>query len=133
METEKILGTGWSFPPRFDQNSLSADMLTGVEAVESSIRLILHTKLGERIMRRTFGSNIHELLFEPLSHNMKTYMAATLAESLVTNEPRIQVTDLTLEQEDPLEGKVNIKVDYLIITTQTPGSLVVPYSLPENI
>ncbi|MEL6559877.1 MAG: GPW/gp25 family protein [Bacteroidota bacterium] len=132
METEKLLGIGWSFPPSFDNQSNSPEMLNGVADVENSIYVILHTKLGERIMRRDFGSNIHELMFEPLSHNMKTYMAATLSEALVLNEPRIEIEDLKLEQTDSFEGKVLISISYLIIETQTAGNLIVPYSLTEN-
>ena len=133
MEADKILGTGWSFPPSFNHHQLSPEMLSGVEDVENSIHIILHTKVGERIMRRAFGSNIHELIFEPLSHNMKTYMAATLADALVINEPRIEVTNLTLEQADLFEGEVTIHIDYLITETQVEGNLVIPYSIPENI
>ncbi|MEL7145227.1 MAG: GPW/gp25 family protein [Bacteroidota bacterium] len=133
METDKILGTGWAFPPSFDREGLSPQMLTGVADVENSIQVILHTKIGERIMRTTFGTAIHELLFEPMSAEMKTYMAATLSESLQQHEPRINVTNLVLEQQDPNDGQLNIHVAYLIAETQTPGNLVVPYTIPENI
>lgn len=133
MEEKEILGTGWAFPPSFDKNGLEAEMLHGGDDVANSIYLILHTKIGERIMRRTFGSNIHELLFEPLNQNMKTYMSATLAEALRLNEPRIVVTDLKLTQEDPFTGKVDISITYTHIKTQTQNNLVIPYQLPENI
>ncbi|MGB3463734.1 MAG: GPW/gp25 family protein [Cyclobacteriaceae bacterium] len=132
MAENDILGTGWAFPPSFDKHSGETEMLSGADDVENSISLILHTKIGERIMRRTFGSNIHELIFEPLNQNMKSYMSATLAEALSLNEPRIEVTDLTLKQDDPYAGRVDIHISYLNIKTQIESNLVVPYLLPDN-
>ena len=133
MDSNELLGTGWAFPPKFDKNSIGAAMLTGEEDVDNSIYVILHTKLGERILRNEFGSNIHDLVFEPLTENTKTYMASSLKESLANNEPRIKVTSLLLEQADPALGRIDINIVYTLIATNVSSNLVVPFYTPENI
>jgi len=133
MDREEILGRGWEFPPSFSKSNNETAMIAGEEDVESSIHIILHTRFGERVMRNEFGSNIYELLFEPLNENMKTYMAASLKESLVDNEPRIQVKNVTLNQNDPALGRVDITVDFTMIETNVSKNLVVPFYIPDNI
>ncbi|WP_062056402.1 GPW/gp25 family protein [Aquimarina longa] len=127
MDQNEVLGTGWAFPPKFHKHSNGVEMLTGEEDIESSIYVILHTKLGERILRDEFGSDIHELLFEPLNENMKTYMASSLKKSLINNEPRITVENITLAQKDPNLGRVDILITYKLIETNKTQNLVVPF------
>ncbi|MFT6500414.1 MAG: phage baseplate assembly protein W [Crocinitomicaceae bacterium] len=133
MDKEEILGRGWGFPPSFDKSSNEAAMISGEDDVESSIYVIIHTKFGERVMRNEFGSNIYDLLFEPLNENMKTFMASTLKDSLVDNEPRINIEKITLTQNDPALGKVDIKVEFTMIETNVTKNLVVPFYVPDNI
>jgi phage baseplate assembly protein W len=132
-DSNEILGTGWEFPPRFDRNLNGPTMLEGVTDVENSIYIIIHTKIGERILRNQFGSNIHQLLFEPLNENMKTYMTDSLKRSLASSEPRIEVQTIELNQPNPGEGRVDIFVSYTIIETNVTNNLVVPFYTPDNI
>jgi len=132
MDSNELLGTGWEFPPKFSKHTEGVAMLSGEEDVYNSIYVILHTKLGERVMRDEFGSTIHELLFEPLTANMKTYMASSLKESLINNEPRITIQNITLVQEDPTLGRVDINITYTMIATNVTSNLVVPFYTPET-
>lgn len=134
MKNEKeILGIGWEFPPRFNQATNTVSMLVGKEDVENSIEVILQTKLGERILRSEFGSEIHDLLFEPLNATMKTYMASSLRDSLAENEPRITVEAVDLVQPNPGIGRVDISVRYRLIGSNQPNNLVVPFYAPDNL
>lgn len=132
-DSTKILGTGWEFPPRFDRNLNGPSMLEGATDVENSIYVIIHTKIGERILRNQFGSNIHQLLFEPLNENMKTYMTDSLKRSLASSEPRIEVQSIELNQFNPGEGKIDISVIYTLIQTNVTNNLVIPFYTPDNI
>ena len=132
MDNNDIIGTGWAFPPKFDRNSKGVALLSGEEDVDNSIYVILHTKLGERIMRDEFGSNIYDLLFEPLTANMKTFMASSLGNALSINEPRIKIKDVILIQDNPAIGRVDISITYTLIATNVTTNLVVPFYTPEN-
>jgi phage baseplate assembly protein W len=132
-DQDEILGAGWEFPPRFDKGSNSNAMLAGQNKVENSIYVIIHTKIGERILRNEFGSTIYELVFEALNENMKTYMSDALKRSLENNEPRINVLKVDLIQEDPSLGRVDISIQYRLIETNETKNLVVPFYTPENL
>jgi phage baseplate assembly protein W len=133
MDAEELLRRGWNFPPTFTKTGNQTQMISGEEDVETSIHLIIHTKLGERVMRNGYGSNIYELLFEPLNENMKTYMSSSLKDSLADNEPRIKIENLSLVQNDPGLGRVDINIEFTMIKTNVTNNLVVPFYLPDNI
>lgn len=133
MESDKLHGIGWEFPPSFEKIDNSPSMLSGEEDVINSIYVILHTKLGERIMRNEFGSNIYDLLFEPLNVNMKTYMASSLKRALSINEPRINVQSVLLEQPDLGIGRIDIEIEFSFIETNETRNLVVPFYKPDNV
>ena len=59
-----ILGRGLAFPFQVNQRGEIA-LVTGQRDVEQSIRIILETAPGERVMRPEFGCRAHELLFAP--------------------------------------------------------------------
>jgi phage baseplate assembly protein W len=126
-DQNEILGRGWAFPPSFNKQANDVAMLEGEADLQNSVHVIIHTKLGERILRAEFGSTIHDLIFEPLNENIKTYMSASLRNALELNEPRIEVLDITLEQENPTIGRVDIAVAYRSIETNVTNNLVVPF------
>jgi phage baseplate assembly protein W len=132
-DDKELLGTGWEFPPRFEITTKTVGMLSGQEDVENSIQIIIETKMGERVMRNEFGSEIHDLLFEPLSANMRTYMTTSLKNALTRNEPRINVLSVDLEQRDPHLGRVDIKINYQTIDSRSTNNLVVPFYTPDNL
>jgi len=133
MDLNELTGIGWEFPPKFDKIGSTPLMISGEEGVANSIYVILHTKLGERIMRTEFGSTLHELLFESLTANMKTFMSSSLKKALTINEPRIQVQEILLEQNDLALGRVDIRISYTFIETNQLNNLVLPFYTPDNL
>lgn len=132
MPQSEIIGSGWEFPPVFDKNENGVRLISDLKEIENSIYVILHTAIGERVMRRSFGTNLHQLIFESLTENMKVYMATSLRESLEQHEPRITVDRLQLQQENPALGRVDIHIEVTVRKTHQPLSLVLPYYLPEQ-
>lgn len=132
-EKDKILGTGWAFPPTFEKTTNTVKLLSGIKDVQSSIKLIIKTKLGERIMRNEFGSSIYDLLFEPLNQNTKTYMQSSLKRALTYNEPRIEIQKITLTQNNQGLGRIDIEIEYILIEINESANLVVPFYTPDNI
>ncbi|RQP08730.1 MAG: hypothetical protein EAS52_24730, partial [Parapedobacter sp.] len=52
---KSFLGTGWSFPPQFDNEGGSVEMLSDGEDIRSSLEILLSTRPGERVMRPNYG------------------------------------------------------------------------------
>ena len=62
--TPDPLGQGLSFPPRVGADGRLA-WSVGEDNVRESIRVILMTEVGERLMREEFGCGLRQYLFEP--------------------------------------------------------------------
>jgi phage baseplate assembly protein W len=76
-------------------NRHTGAVLTDFDHVRQSLGVILTTRLGSRVMRRTFGSAVPALLGQPLTPGdlMRWYMAIVIAVELW--EPRFSVTSLS--------------------------------------
>ncbi len=89
MAIHSFLGTGWAFPPAFDKAGSSAVMSHAVADIEESIRIILGTIPGERMMEPTFGCNLHRLVFEKVDSEMITEISDLVEHALLDFEPRV--------------------------------------------
>src|SRR4030095_7725816 len=62
----EFLGVGWNFPldlVKLDDKRRSVKLAEYEESIRQSIRIILETARGERVMRPDFGCGIHERVF----------------------------------------------------------------------
>jgi phage baseplate assembly protein W len=130
-DNNSFLGKGWSFPPEFDNTSGSVSMTEGEDDIQSSLKILLSTRLGERIMQPKFGCALDELSFEPLTTTMKTYIKDLIETAILYFEPRIDVGLITLT-EDINQGLVLISLDYRIRSTNSRQNLVFPFYKNEG-
>ena len=72
-------------------NNQTGKSLTGLAHVRQSVRDILTTPIGTRVMRREYGSRLFELLDAPLTPATLTEIYAAAAEALARWEPRLRV------------------------------------------
>lgn len=79
-------------------NRVTGAPLAGFAHVRQSLNVIFTTRLGSRVLRRTFGSAVPKLLGQPLTPDrlMKFYMAIVVAVELW--EPRFAVTSVSYPQ-----------------------------------
>lgn len=87
--------------------------LGGIDHLRQSIRDILTTPIGSRVMRRDYGSRLFELIDTPYSSATKLAIIAATAEALMTWEPRIEVEDITLRSYDPGHIIIDLSGRYL--------------------
>ena len=126
------MGTGWAFPPKFDQQTASVSMISDEEDIRSSLEILLSTRPGERVMQPRYGCNLDELLFEPLTTTFKTYMKDLVATAILYFEPRIEVNKIDMDETNELEGKVIISIEYTIRSTNSRFNFVYPYYKTEG-
>jgi phage baseplate assembly protein W len=127
-----IIGRGWSFPPMLDERGTIALTSDGDE-IEQSIRIILSTAPGQRVMRPDFGCRIHELVFAPNNSATAGEAIQYVTESLGRWEPRIEVESVDVEPESADVGRLVITVNYWVRATHNVRSLVFPfYLIPEE-
>jgi phage baseplate assembly protein W len=106
-------------------------MVAAEEDIRQSIRLILETEPGERVMRPDFGCPLRHLLFEPINTNTMGLIKHLVEQALVEWEPRIDVRDVSVAPDPPL-GRVDIEIGYLVRSTNTFYNLVYPFYLRES-
>jgi len=129
---QDFIGKGVMFPMRVDQTG-SIALTGGADDLISSIRMILSTAPGERVMRPRFGCSIWELLFEPINANTIGLMAVAVREALGQWEPRIDVQDVIVDPDDNDKGMVRIGVTYTVRSTNDRRNLVYPfYVIPRE-
>jgi len=121
-----FLGTGWAFPPKPDGRGGIA-LVSGDEDIKQAIWIILSTPIGQRVMRPTFGSRLHELVFAPA--NAETFGLAEMyvQDALTFWEPRIEVLDVTARTDPEQRHVLLIEIRYRIKATHDERSLVYPF------
>ena len=111
----------------------SIALTSGAEDLDRSIRVIIATAPGERLMRPTFGCRIWDLIFEPINGNTLGLMAFAVREAVGQWEPRVDVEHVDVEPDPQREGTVQIQIDYIVRTTNDRRNLVYPfYVIPRE-
>jgi phage baseplate assembly protein W len=127
-----FLGTGWGFPPEFRIHQKDIKMISDEEDIESSLSILLSTRLGERVMLPDYGCNLDELLFEGLNRTLITYVIELIETAILYHEPRIDVVRIDISESDPLEGKLIIEIDYRVRATNSRKNMVFPFYREEG-
>ncbi|MEL6590003.1 MAG: GPW/gp25 family protein [Bacteroidota bacterium] len=133
-ENLDFLGTGWAFPPSFDIQSKTTDLVSGVEDINQSLGILLSTSLGERVMQPRFGCNLADYQFEPLNQGVIGFLKNLVEEALLLFEPRIVVEKVIVTPNDSLdliEGRFTIEVQYLISSVNSRFNYVYDFYLRE--
>lgn len=122
----RFLGTGWAFPVQIDANGRIA-LSSGERDIEESMLIILLTPRGQRVMRPTFGCQIHELIFAANDATTIGIAAHYIEEALNMWEPRIRVLNVSANNEDSGLGRLLFTIEYEIKATHDQRSLVFPF------
>jgi phage baseplate assembly protein W len=127
-----FLGRGWGFPPTFDKASKSVGMLDEEDDIESSLEILLSTRLGERIMQPNYGCNLDEMVFEAMNLTMLTYLKDLVENAILYYEPRIDLEGVRIDTSQDLEGMLLIIIDYTIRSTNSRFNFVFPFYKNEG-
>jgi phage baseplate assembly protein W len=115
---------GWPLMPVPDASgSLSwPDLET---SVRQTIRAILVTRPGERLMQPRLGAGLQDFVHQPNTVLTRKRIHDRVAEALAAWEPRIALVRLTVEPEGEAGERVRIALDYRIRLTGQAGALAV--------
>lgn len=125
-----FLGTGWSFPPVFDNASGMIELVSNLEDINQSLNILLSTSLGERVMQPKYGCNLTDYMFEAMSSTTIGYIKDRVENAILFYEPRIIVEKIEVtsdESFDLIEGRFTISVEYTIIGTNSRFNYVYDY------
>ena len=132
LRQREFLGVGWSFPVTTNPATGDIELSWYEKDVKEAILIILQTSRGERVMRPRFGCGIHDLVFTEISATAISAIQATVTDSLVSYEPRIELLNVAVDPFDALDGLLLVKIDYRIRRTNQTDNLVYPFYFREG-
>lgn len=99
-------------------NAMTGRALSGAAHLHQSITRILTTPVGARLMRRTFGSALPDLIDAPDHGATRLRLYAAIAQALMCWEPRWHLIRLQARRE--AAGTVVIALEGQEVATHTP-------------
>lgn len=134
MDDTSFLGTGWSFPPRFNNQLATVETVSGEDDIFQSLQILLTTQLNERVMRSDFGCDLSALLYENITITLLTKIKGIIQNAILKYEPRIDLLDVDFQSGETEINYGIIKIDilYKIRATNSRKNYVFPYYLEEG-
>jgi Bacteriophage baseplate protein W len=139
-ERKDFLGRGWAMPVQLDPRTGLVASVAYEEDIRQSMRIILETAPGERVMRPNFGCGIHELVFTAVDSTAIQRIRSVVDEALRRCEARIEVLSINVNEDatsdasvgPPDEGRLLVVIDYRVRKTNQTGNLVFPFYFHES-
>ena len=87
--------------------------LSGIDHLRQSIRDILTTPIGSRVMRRDYGSRLYQLVDAPMNRSTLLEIYAATAEAIAKWEPRFRLQKVTASTAAPGYVTLDMTGQYL--------------------
>jgi phage baseplate assembly protein W len=129
---DDFLGVGWGFPFAIDAASGQVARAEYETSIEQSIRIILETARGERVMRPDFGCGLHEMVFAVNNAGTRGIVATEVHDALLKWEPRIEVIDVEADASGAQGEVLLINIEYRVRATDTRFNMVYPFYLNRS-
>jgi len=127
------MGRGWKFPVEVDPTTGKIKMAEGEEDIRESIRIILGTAKGERIMRPDFGCELRDFVFGVTDVTTLRLLENKIKDSITVWEPRVDEVKVAVALDDEVPGKLNISITYTVRATNNLFNLVYPFYINEGV
>ncbi len=131
-DVSDFIGRGWTFPVQLNARG-GILLATGADEINASLRMIIGTAPGERVMRPAFGCRIWDLLYQSIDANTLGQIETATREAIEQWEPRIDLVEVNAIPDETTDGLVNVEVTYLMRPTNDRRNLVYPfYVIPRD-
>lgn len=106
--------TGWKFPFEISGEHGRVAISEWKENIRESVRIILLTEPGERMMHPHFGTKLHQFLFESMDSQTEEMIRREVCYSLEMWEKRIQDIEVRTDFGPEKLGVIHVMVSYCI-------------------
>lgn len=129
-----FLGVGWSFPPAFHKHTdtLGVQTVSDEDDIRQSLIVLMSTVPGERTMQPAYGCSLKSMVFENIDESTVTQIKDVIERAVLFFETRITLESIDVKPDDAYEGRINIKLNYVIRTTNTRSNIVYPFYFIEG-
>lgn len=128
---ESFLGRGWSFPPGFTAGGADVETVAGVADIHESLRILVSTEPGERVMQENFGCGMNSVLFGEMDQRLLSTVQDLISEAILDFEPRIELDGVDISESDLEAGRLLIHIQYTVRATNSRYNMVFPFYLKE--
>lgn len=101
---------------------------TNLDVLKSSVKMLLITTKGERIMQPTYGTLLRRALFEPSTDSISTVIQQEITEALTQFEPRVALQTFDIQKADPGGRSILVNASFLSKISQSTFSLELPFT-----
>lgn len=106
-------------------------MVSGGADINESLRILIATLPKERVMQPAYGCGLKALVFENINESTLTLMRDAIQRAVLFFEPRIDLEDIEINEEQAYDGVLYIKLHYTVRTTNSRSNLVYPFYFRE--
>lgn len=106
---------------------VAVEMAERVEDIRQSIRVILETTLGERVMHPDFGCEAQRYLFASIGPQTKADLARAVEWSLDRWERRIRGVEVRVVESDREVGRLDVEISFYVDTHRMRQSFIYPF------
>ncbi len=129
---KSFLGTGWAFPPAFQEQTLSLELVSEEMDIRQSLFILLSTVPGERLLNPSFGCDLRSLVFERITESLRYEIKAMVSRSIALFESRVTVEKVEVQIISIEPGALQVTVDYTIVQTNSRDNIGYPFYLQEG-
>ena len=97
----------------FGINAQTSQLLAGIDHLRQSIRDILTTRIGTRVMRRDYGSRLPALVDNPMPPRLAMDLYSATAEAVARWEPRFKLTRVRIAKAEVGQVVLDLEGIYL--------------------
>ncbi len=103
---------GLQLPLGYSNTGFFKQTKTTFEQAKYNIVNLFRTIPGERLGQPTFGSVLHEIIFEPMNEDFTDILQEAIERSLETWLPYINIKNIDIAVPDYNINRVNISIDF---------------------
>jgi uncharacterized protein len=122
MDAKRIFGQGLGFPPRVGTDGRIV-LSAGEDNVRESIRIILLSEPGERLMREEFGCGLRRFLFEPNTVTTRQLIRDRITQAIGRWEGRVALETVEVEADAENPRLVAVTILFRLVATQELGRM----------
>jgi phage baseplate assembly protein W len=117
---------GVKFP--FNGKGIFTKSFTTDDQALTNIKSLLLTRKGERFEQPNFGTDLLNVLFEPITSELKTFIEETITSAVAFWLSYIQISNLdivTLEEDPNLGHEIKISVGFIVTGIGSEQTIII--------
>lgn len=120
------IAKGVKFP--FNGKGIFRKSFTTDEQALTNIKSLLLTRKGERFEQPNFGTDLLNVLFEPITDGLKSFIEETISSAVSFWLPYIEISKLdivTSEDDNTLVHEIKISIGFIVTSTGSEQTIII--------